>query len=299
MILNEFEGTGVKITVYDENKIEEEKMGGLLAVGKGSVNPPRFIIMDYKPVNEKPADIVLVGKGITFDSGGISIKPSADMWLMKADMSGAAVTAGIILAAAKSKMNVNITGVIAAAENMPSGNALRPGDIIATSSGKTIEVDNTDAEGRIVLADALHYASKLSPQCIIDFATLTGAAVVALGEFTGGLLSNNDELAAKLLLSSKITHERIWQLPMWDDFNKQIESEVADVKNLGGRWGGTITAAKFLEKWVDEKIPWAHLDIAGPSMPNKFASYSSTYMTGFGVRLVFDFICREFAHEKD
>ena len=295
MIKQEFAGTEVKVTVYDEKKIAEEKMGGLLAVGKGSANSPRFIIMEYKPKGDKPVDVALVGKGITFDSGGISIKPAADMWLMKADMSGAAVTAGIILAAAKNKLKVNITGVIAAAENMPSGNALKPGDIVTTSSGKTIEVDNTDAEGRIVLADALHYASNLNPGCIIDFATLTGAVVVALGEFTAGILSNNDDLAAKLIKSSKVTHERIWQLPLWDDFNKQIESEVADVKNLGGKWGGAITAAKFLEKWVDEKNAWAHLDIAGPSMPNKFTNYSSTYMTGFGVRLVYDFICREFS----
>ncbi|NUN10571.1 MAG: leucyl aminopeptidase [Ignavibacteriaceae bacterium] len=295
MIMSTFEGTGINITVYDEKKIEEEKMGGLTAVGKGSVNPPRFIIMEYKGRSADDTDLALVGKGITFDTGGISLKPAADMWLMKADMSGAAVTAGIIYAAALNKLPVNITGVIAAAENMPSGNALKPGDIVTTSSGKTIEVDNTDAEGRIVLADALHYVSKLKPGHIIDFATLTGACVVALGEFTAGLFSNDDSLALGLLHSSSVTHERLWRMPMWEDYNKQIESEVADVKNLGGRWGGAITAAKFLEKWVDEDIPWAHLDIAGPSMPNKLKNYTSVYMTGFGVRLVYDFIDREFA----
>lgn len=294
IITERFKGTKVKVTVYDEKKIAEEKMGGLLAVGKGSSNPPRFIIMEYKGDSRNVVDIALVGKGITFDSGGISLKPAADMWLMKADMSGAAVTAGIIYAAALNQLPVNITGVIAAAENMPSGNALKPGDIITTSSGLTIEVDNTDAEGRIVLTDALHYASKLNPAILIDFATLTGACVVALGEFTAGLMTNNERLAEKLKASSKAVHERIWQLPMWDDFNKQIESDVADVKNLGGRWGGAITAAKFLEKWVEENLPWAHLDIAGPSMPNELKNYTSTYMTGFGVRLIYNFINRFF-----
>jgi leucyl aminopeptidase len=227
-----------------------------------------------------------------FDSGGISIKPAQNMWEMKADMSGAAVVAGVILSAVSAKLNINLIGVIPAAENMPSGTAFKPGDIIRTASGKTVEIDNTDAEGRVVLADALDYASKEKPDIILDLATLTGACVVALGDFTAGLFTKNDDLSAKLAASSKTTHERIWPMPMWDDYNKYNKSELADIKNLGGRWGGAVYAAKFLENFVDKKIPWAHLDIAGPAMPNDFSSYTKIYMTGFGVRLLFDYLSR-------
>jgi leucyl aminopeptidase len=285
---------GVKVKAFDEKEIKKRKMGGLLAVGMGSDNPPRFIILEYngagKGITKKQKQLALVGKGITFDSGGISLKPAANMGEMKADMSGAAVVAGTIMAAALEKLPVNIIGIIAAAENMPSGRSMRPGDIIKTSSGKTIEVDNTDAEGRIILADALHFASKLKPSQIVDLATLTGACVVALGEVAAGMFTKNINLSEQYYKLGLKTNEKVWAMPMWDDYSQLIKSDVADVKNVGGRWGGAITAAKFLEKFVDKEIPWTHLDIAGPAMPNSFTNYNKKYMTGFGVRLLFEYL---------
>jgi leucyl aminopeptidase len=257
----------------------------------GSDNPPRFIVIEYSgaPKNKKKK-IALVGKGITFDSGGISLKPALDMGEMKADMSGAAVVAGTIMAAAEEKIPINIIGIIPAAENMPSGKSLRPGDIIKTASGKTIEVDNTDAEGRIILADALHFASNEKPDLIIDLATLTGACVVALGEFAAGLFTKSESLNGSLYSAGLKTNERVWGMPMWDDYADLIKSDVADIKNIGGRWGGAISAAKFLENFVDKQIPWAHIDIAGPATPNNFTNYNKKFMTGFGVRLLFEFL---------
>ena len=289
---------GAKVKTFDEKEIRKRKMGGLLAVGMGSSNLPRFIVVEYNGASKYSKlkkrrihkTIALVGKGVTFDSGGISIKPYNDMWEMKADMSGAAVVAGTILAAIKSELPVNITGIIPAAENMLSGTSMRPGDIVVTSSGKSIEVDNTDAEGRMILADALNYASKLNPDVIIDLATLTGACVVALGEFVAGLFTKNEELSKDLFQIGLQTHERVWALPMWDEYHTLNKSDVADVKNVGGRWGGAITAAKFLENFVDKKNAWAHLDIAGPAMANSYNNYSKKYMTGYGVRLLFEYL---------
>ena len=281
----------IKIKVYDEKEIARRKMGGLLAVGTGSENPPRFIIMEYKSSSKgKKKKIALVGKGVTFDSGGISIKPAQNMGYMKADMSGAAVVAGTLLAAANQKLPIDIIGIIPSAENMLSGKAMRPGDIVKTSSGKTIEVDNTDAEGRMILSDALHYASQQKPDVIIDLATLTGACVVALGEFVAGLFTKDQKLSDILFRLGLKTYDRVWPLPMWDDFHIQNKSDVADVKNVGGRWGGAITAAKFLENFVDSKIPWVHIDIAGPSIQNTSTNYNKKFMTGFGVRLLFEFL---------
>ena len=285
---------GMKVKVFDEKEIKERKMGGLLAVGMGSDNPPRFIVAEYngsgKSKKGKYKKIALVGKGITFDSGGISIKPSAKMGEMKADMSGAAVVAGTLLAASQAKLPLQIIGIMPSAENMPSGKSFRPGDIIITSSGKSIDVDDTDAEGRVILADALNYASKLKPDLIIDLATLTGACVVALGEFVAGLFTKNEELSGMLYKAGIKTHDRLWPMPMWDDFHEANKSDVADVKNYGGKWGGAIHAAKFLENFVDKKIPWVHLDIAGPAFPNDYNNYTKKYMTGFGVRLLFEFL---------
>lgn len=281
---------GVKVKIFDENEITRRKMGGLLAVGMGSEHPPRFVIMEYKGKNSGKKKIAFVGKGVTFDSGGISIKPAQNMGEMKADMSGAAVVAGTILAVAKAKLPVNVLGVIPTAENMVSGKSMRPGDIVRTSSGKTIEVDNTDAEGRMILADGLHYASQQKPDVIIDLATLTGACVVALGEFVAGLFTKNERISQSLYKIGLKTYDRVWPLPMWDDYHSLIKSDVADVKNVGGRWGGAITAAKFLENFVDEKITWVHLDIAGPAMFNSSNNYSKKYMTGFGVRLLFEYV---------
>ncbi|QQS37883.1 MAG: leucyl aminopeptidase [Ignavibacteriales bacterium] len=289
-----FSGSSVKVNVFDEKEIAKRKMGGLLAVGSGSANPPRFIVMRYNGITaggkNKTRNIAVVGKGVTFDSGGISIKPANNMGEMKADMSGAAVTIGILLAASKAKLPVNLTGIIPAAENMLSGNSMRPGDIVKTSSGKTIEVDNTDAEGRMILSDALHFASKEKPDVIIDLATLTGACVVALGEFVAGVFTKNDKLADDLYKAGMKTYDRVWRLPLWDDYNSLNKSDVADVKNDGGRWGGAISAAKFLENFVDKKLVWAHLDIAGPAFPNSINNYSKKLMTGFGVRLLFEYL---------
>jgi leucyl aminopeptidase len=288
---------GIKVKSFDEKEIKKRKMGGLIAVGMGSDNPPRFIVMEYNGAGKSPGKkqkkIALVGKGVTFDSGGISLKPAAGMGEMKADMSGAAVVVGTILAAAAEKLPINIIGIIAAAENMPSGKSIRPGDIVKTSSGKTIEIDNTDAEGRIILADALDFACRLKPSQIIDLATLTGACVVALGECAAGLFTKNEKLAEKYFRIGMKTNEKIWAMPMWDDYNQLIKSDVADVKNVGGRWGGAITAAKFLEKFVAKDIPWAHIDIAGPAIANNFTNYSKKYMTGFGVRLLFEHLLLE------
>ena len=283
--------SGIKVRVFDEKEIKKRKMGGVLAVGGGSSNPPRFIVIEYNGVNKKNKKFVaLVGKGVTFDSGGISIKSSANMGEMKADMSGAAVVAGTIWAAAKAKLPVKILGIIPSVENMPSGKSFKPGDIVTTASGKSIEVIDTDAEGRVILSDALDYASKEKPDVIIDLATLTGACVVALGEFVGGLFTKDDKLADELYKAGLQTFDRLWRLPMWDDYNYLIKTDVADVKNLGSRWGGAITAAKFLENFIDKKIPWAHLDIAGPAMANDFNNYTKKYMTGFGVRLLFEYL---------
>lgn len=293
-IKTEAHKAGLKFQVFDEKEIAKRKMGGLLAVGAGSKNPPRFIICSYSFVKKsaklKPYHVVLVGKGLTFDSGGISIKPASGMGEMKADMSGAAVVAGTIIAAAKLKLPVDITILIPAAENMPSGSAMRPGDIVTTSSGKTIEVDNTDAEGRVVLADALHYASKLHADVVIDLATLTGACMVALGEHVAGLFTKDDKLADSLYIAGQKTADHVWRMPMWDSYSPLISSDVADVKNVGGRWGGAITAAKFLENWAKDLKSWAHIDIAGPAFPNNSTNYTKTYMTGFGVRLLIEFI---------
>ncbi|MCL5028947.1 MAG: leucyl aminopeptidase [Bacteroidetes bacterium] len=283
---------GVKVKVFDEKEIKKRKMGGVLAVGSGSNNPPRFIVIEYNGAAKKYKKklVALVGKGVTFDSGGISIKPSAHMGEMKADMSGAAVVAGTILAAAKAKLPVDILGVIPSVENMPSGKSFKPGDIVITASGKSIEIEDTDAEGRVILSDALDFASKAKPDVIIDLATLTGACVVALGEFVGGLFTKDDKLADELYKTGQQTFDRLWRLPLWDDYNFLIKTDVADVKNLGGRWGGAITAAKFLENFVDKKISWAHLDIAGPAMANDFNNYTKKFMTGYGVRLLFEYL---------
>lgn len=297
-IVNEVTQTGIKAKVFGDAEIKKRKMGGLIAIGQGSSNKPRFIVLEYKPTikskknkKNKTKTIALVGKGITFDTGGISIKPSKGMGEMKADMSGAAVVVGTLIAAAKNKLPIHLYGIIPSAENMVSGESVRPGDVIKISNGKTVEIEDTDAEGRVVLADALHYASELKPDQIIDLATLTGACVIALGEFVAGMFTKNDAMAGNLYKSGITTYDRVWRLPMWDDFNELINSDVADVANLGStRWAGAITAAKFLEHFVDKNIPWTHLDIAGPAMNNSSRSYTKKYMTGFGVRLLFDYL---------
>lgn len=283
----------IRIKVFGFDEIRKRKMRGLEAVGKGSERKPRFIIIEYFGTDKKKSPYVIVGKGITFDSGGISIKPAADMWEMKGDMSGAATTIAVLLTAAELKLKVNLIGLVPAAENMPSGSSMRPGDIIRTSSGKSIEIDNTDAEGRLILADALEYAVRYKPKVVIDLATLTGACVVALGQFAAGLFTHEDELARNLVRASNLTGERTWRLPLWEDYHNLIKSDFADVKNVGGKWGGAITAACFLEKFVDKKYKWAHLDIAGPAFAEENISYTSKTMTGYGVRLLIQYLLDE------
>ncbi len=287
---NKLSKVGVKVSVFNKAELKKRKMNAILAVAEGSTNPPYLLIMHYKPKGKIKKRVALVGKGVTYDSGGYSIKPTEGMIEMNGDMSGASTVIGTVYAAASNKLPIEILAYVPAVENMISGGAYKPGDIISTASGKTIEVKNTDAEGRLVLADALEYASKQKPDEIIDFATLTGAIVVALGEFTSGIFTKNDKIAEALNNSGNKTFERTWRMPFWDDFTKQLDSDTADISNLGPRWGGAITAAKFLEQFVDEKIPYAHVDLAGPALKHKFRSYTEKFNTGYGVRLMFDYL---------
>ncbi len=287
---NKLSKVGVKVSAFNKAELKKRKMNALLAVAEGSTNPPYLLIMHYKPKGKISKRVALVGKGVTYDSGGYSIKPTEGMIEMNGDMSGASTVIGTVYAAALNKLPIEILAYVPAVENMISGGAYKPGDIISTASGKTIEVKNTDAEGRLVLADALEYASKQKPDEIIDFATLTGAIVVALGEFTSGIFTKNDKIAEALNNSGNKTFERTWRMPFWDDFKKGLDSDTADISNLGPRWGGAITAAKFLEQFVDEKIPYAHVDLAGPALKHKFRSYTEKFNTGYGVRLMFDYL---------
>jgi leucyl aminopeptidase len=282
------EEVGVKCTVYGRREIERMKMGGLLAVNRGSAEEPRFVVMEYTPKKARK-HVALVGKGITFDSGGISIKPGEKMEEMKFDMCGAAAVIGIIEAAARLEIGVKLTAVFGATDNLPSGSAYKPGEIITMMSGKTVEIVNTDAEGRMILGDALHYVSLRKPDHILDYATLTGACVVALGSEAAGLFSNDDELARKLIESGERTGERVWRLPAWDEYKDLIRSEWADMKNTGGRWGGAITAAVFLKEFVDCPS-WAHLDIAGTAYADSETAREARGATGAGVRVTIDFL---------
>ena len=279
---------GVKCTVYGKKEIERMKMGGLLAVNRGSAEEPRFVVLEYAPKKAKK-HVALVGKGITFDSGGISIKPAEKMEEMKFDMCGAAAVIGTVEAAAKLALPVRITGIFASTDNLPSGSAYKPGEIITMMSGKTVEIVNTDAEGRMILGDALHYASNLRPDHIIDYATLTGACVVALASEAAGLFSNDDELARMLIESGERAGERLWRMPVWDDYKDLIRSEWADMKNSGGRWGGAITAAVFLKEFVDCPS-WAHLDIAGTAYAESENARDQRGATGAGVRATIAFL---------
>jgi leucyl aminopeptidase len=271
--------------VLDEAAIRKERMGALLSVSKGSVEPPRFIILQHKggPKGQQP--IVLVGKGVTFDSGGISLKPGKDMHEMKQDMAGSAVVLATVLTASRLGIPRNIVGLIPATENMPSGVATRPGDIITSRNGKTIEIINTDAEGRLILADALDYADKFDPQAVIDVATLTGAALFVLGYSGAPIMGNNEKLMDLIRAASDVTSERVWELPIWDDFRDQMKSSIADLVNSGGRSAGTAAAGAFLENFVGD-WPWVHIDIAYVDLEPKGRPYVPRGATGFGVRLL-------------
>jgi leucyl aminopeptidase len=280
---------GFQTIVWDKKRIEREGFGGLLGVSSGSARPPVFIIMEYHGREDKVPPLVLIGKGITFDAGGISIKPSAGMAEMKMDMSGAAAVIGTMEVAARLKLPVNLVGLVPATENMPSGSALKPGDIVRHYGGKTSEVVDTDAEGRLILADALAYAAKYKPAAVVDLATLTGACVVALGHHATGMMGNDEELMGKLKRAGEKTYERVWQLPLFEEYEKQIKSDVADVKNLGGKWAGAITAALFLKKFVKD-CKWVHLDIAGPAILDEDLPYTPKGGSGVGVRLVVELL---------
>lgn len=280
--------SGLKVTVLDEKYLRQNKFGAILAVGAGSRSKPRMVLFEYRRPKAKKT-IVLVGKGVTFDSGGINIKPSGSLEDMKMDMSGAAAVSATLITVAKLKPQLNVIGAVPIVENMPSGEATRPGDIVKSFKGKTIEIGNTDAEGRLILVDAMAYAIKTyKPQYIIDMATLTGACVIALGEKIAGVFSSDDELADKIIHSGEQTFERCWRMPLPEDYQEMLKSDFADISNIGNvRWAGAITAALFLKEFVGD-TPWAHIDIAGPAYQKKDSAYCRTGGTGFGVRLLCD-----------
>lgn len=280
--------TGLKCEIFEPTQLKEQGFGALLGVAQGSVEAPRFIVLEHCPEGDEQETVVFVGKGITFDSGGLSIKSSSGMMEMKHDMSGAAAVLGAMQAVGNLKPNLHVVGLIAATENMPSGTAQRPGDVVTSYGGKTIEVLNTDAEGRLVLADALGYAKKYDPKAVIDLATLTGAVITALGHVACGMLGTDDELMEKIRTAAETTHERVWQLPLWDDYDEGLKSEVADVKNIGDGTAGTIAGAAFLKKFVED-YPWTHLDIAGTAWGMKGSSYIPKGASGYGVRLLVQF----------
>ena len=278
---------GLKVKVWSEAELKRGGFGGVLGVGQGSQNPPRLIELRYE--GGRGAPIALTGKGVTFDSGGLSIKDSKGMEWMKADMAGAATVLAAMRAIAQLKPKVNVVAAVPSAENLPSGTAIRPGDVISHRGGKTTEVLNTDAEGRLILADALSYLTEQKPRVMVDFATLTGACVVALGEDIWGVMGNDDRLVSDLLDAGKRSGEPGWQLPLWDAYRKQIESTVADVKNIGNRWGGAITAGLFLREFVGD-TPWAHVDIAGTAYAERPGDYWPKGATGNPVRTLVQFI---------
>jgi leucyl aminopeptidase len=280
---------GLECTVFEKKDIEKMGMGGLLGVASGSVQPPKLIVLKYQGDKRSKRTIGLVGKGLTFDSGGISIKPSEGMGDMKGDMAGGASVISAMRAIAELKPKVNVTVIVPATENMPSGSACKPGDVLKASNGKTIEVVNTDAEGRLILADALSYARKLGLSPVIDIATLTGACHVALGDHYSGGFTNNQKLIEKVIKAGEEAGERVWQMPMHDDYKESNKSDIADVKNSGGRYGGAITAAQFLHEFIED-TPWVHIDIAGTSTTDKDKGAVVKGETGVIVRTLVNFV---------
>jgi leucyl aminopeptidase len=288
--------TGLECTVLGKPDLEKEGMGALLGVAQGSVREPRLIVLRYQGGIREEKPIALIGKGVVFDSGGLSLKPSEKMAEMKVDMAGGAAVLGTFLASALLRIPVNLVGVIPAVENLPSGSAIRPGDILTSLSGRTIEVLNTDAEGRLILADALTYVQRFEPRVVIDLATLTGACIIALGHHATGVLGNHSGLIQQLIRAGERSGEKLWQLPLWEVYADQLKSEVADVKNTGGRPAGTITAAAFLKKFARD-YRWAHLDIAGTAWENSGNDYRPKGGTGVGVRLLVQYL-RQAAAQK-
>jgi leucyl aminopeptidase len=284
------EDAGLTVDVWDSVRIEQERFGGLMGVAAGSNEPPRFVVLGHARGGDAPT-LALVGKGVTFDSGGLSLKPSASMEDMKADMTGAAVVAAAMQAVARLKLPVNLVGYLAITENMTGGRAMKLGDVLTHRNGKTVEVLNTDAEGRLILADALSFAVEKRPDRLIDLATLTGACMVALGTNIAGLFGNDDAFCQEFLEACRQTGERAWRMPLDADFKEALKSHVADLKNVGGKWGGAVTAAKFLEQFVGS-TPWIHLDIAGPSWAESDSPSRDVGATGCFVRTLVRFIER-------
>lgn len=282
---------GVKLQVLGLSDIKKLKMGAVLAVGGGSNNEPQFLVMQHngRKGRAKTVDVALVGKGVTFDSGGISIKPSADMWEMRGDMMGSAVMIATICAAAKLKLPVNLVAVTPLVENMPSGTAYRPGDVVRTMSGLTVEIMSTDAEGRMILADGLHYVQRYEPKLIIDCATLTGAMAVALGDVYGGYFATDEQAAKRLEKASDVSGEKIWRMPLHPDYDEKFKSPVADMRNGGGRYGGASIAARILQRFVGD-YPWMHIDIAGIDLFKSGNPYTPKGASGFGARLLIEFL---------
>ncbi|MBS1517501.1 MAG: leucyl aminopeptidase [Bacteroidetes bacterium] len=277
-------------SVLGKAQLTKLGMNGVLEVAKGSKREPKFIIMEYKGGKKTDKPFVLVGKGVTFDSGGISIKPSAGMAMMKLDMGGAAAVVGVFDAITQLNLKLNVIGLIPAVENMPDGGAYKPGDVIKAFNGKTIEVDNTDAEGRVILADALSYASKYKPEAVIDMATLTGASIIAVGSVASIVMGNDQKLIDELIIAGDQTYDRVWQLPLWDEYDKMIDSEIADVRNSGVvKQAGTILGGMFLKRFIGD-YSWAHLDIAATAMRTAETDYDPKNATGSGVRLVTQFL---------
>ncbi|MCS7221323.1 MAG: leucyl aminopeptidase [Anaerolineae bacterium] len=280
---------GLRCTVLDENQMRELGMGLLLGVAAGTYQPPRFIILEYNADRTDLPTIVLVGKGITFDSGGISLKPSEEMWRMKDDMGGAAAVIGALQVAARLSLPLRVIGLAPCTENLPGGRAIKPGDVLTGMTGKTVEIISTDAEGRLILADALAYADRYQPQAVIDLATLTGAIGVALGKQAAGLFANNDQLAERLLQAAERSGERLWRMPLYDEYKELIKSEVAEIKNAAKRNDGVGTSAKFLEHFTSG-YPWAHLDIAAMVLDDEDSPLGPRGATGYGVRLLAQFL---------
>lgn len=283
--------SGLKAQVYNKGQIEKFRMGAFLSVAKGSHEPPRLIRLEYRPSGRARHRVVLVGKGITFDSGGISIKPSLNMGEMKQDMGGAAVVICTAAAVAQLRLPIHLTVLVPTCENLPGGSAYKPGDVLTTCIGKTIEVISTDAEGRLLLADALGYGSKMKPDYMIDVATLTGAVVYALGYSSSAILGTSEELIGLAREAAVVTGERTWQLPLWDDYEYLIESDIADMKNSGGKPAGTITATRLLKHFTGD-VPWAHIDIAGMDLEFRGRQYTPKGASGYGVRLLTELLSR-------
>ncbi len=281
--------TGIDCRIVEREEMERLAMHGILAVAQGSRQAPKFIVLEYRGAGVDERPVVLVGKGVTFDAGGISLKPGEGMDRMKDDMSGAAAVIGTLQAAATLKLPVNLVGLVPAAENLPDGGAYKPGDIVTTMSGTTVEIVNTDAEGRMLLCDALHYAQRYKPAALIDIATLTGACMVALGSEASGIMGNSARLVRDLLQAGERTGERLWELPVWDGYGDLMKSDVADLKNAGGRWAGAVTAGWFLKQFAGN-ARWAHLDIAGTAWEEKGRPYTPKGAAGVGVRLLVEYL---------